>query len=197
MKGHVRCEDVRVTTGNTLSQRSSAVRLQPASLSDDASIAAFQTKCWQEAYRDLVPREYLDRVSVEDSEVRWHDRLVSGTRRIALAESGNAVVGVVSWGERNEPCAPALELVSLYVGAGHSGSGVAAALIDLAIGEALAYLWVFEKNRGPRSSTPSMGSFSMGIAKSTPTQACGKGDSSAADRSQHASPTRRTGYGHA
>ena len=146
MKGHVRCEDVRVTTGNTLPQRSPAVRLRPGSLSDVASIAAFQTECWQEAYRDLVPREYLDRVSVEDREVRWHDRLVSGTRRIALAESGNAVVGVVSWGESNEPCAPALELMSLYVGAGHRGSGVAAALIDLAIGEAPAHLWVFEKN---------------------------------------------------
>jgi hypothetical protein len=32
----------------------------------------------------------------------------------------------------------------------------------------------------------------MGIVKSTPTQACGKGDSSAADRSQHASPAKRT-----
>ena len=60
VKGQVRCEDVRVTTGNTFSQRSSAARLRPASLSDVAPIAAFQTECWQEAYRDLVPREYLD-----------------------------------------------------------------------------------------------------------------------------------------
>jgi GNAT superfamily N-acetyltransferase len=135
-----------VTTGNTLSQRSSVVRLRAASPSDVASIAAFQTECWQEAYRDLVPREYLDRVSLGDREVRWRDRLVSGTRRIALAESCNAVVGVVSWGERIEPCAPALELMSLYVGAGHRGSGVAAALLEVAIGDAPACLWVFEKN---------------------------------------------------
>lgn len=94
-----------MTTGNTLPQTQPSCPTPSGSLSDVASIAAFRTECWQEAYRDLVPREYLDRVSVEDREVRWHNRLVSGTRRIALAESGNAVVGVVSWGERNGPCA--------------------------------------------------------------------------------------------
>jgi hypothetical protein len=101
------------------------------------AITEFQAECWREAYRDLVPQGYVDRVSVEDREVRWRDRLVSGSRKIALAESGNAVIGVVSWGEPNASDAPALELMSLYV---------AAALMDLAIGAAPAYLWVFEKN---------------------------------------------------
>jgi hypothetical protein len=63
------------------------------------AITEFQAECWREAYRDLVPQGYVDRVSVEDREVCWRDRLVSGSRKIALAESGNAVVGVVSWGE--------------------------------------------------------------------------------------------------
>ena len=140
------CEHVRVTTSHTCSQSSSAARLRPASLSDVGAITKFQAECWREAYRDLVPQGYVDRVSVEDREVRWRDRLVSGSRKIALAESGNAVIGVVSWGEPNASDAPALELMSLYVAAGHRGSGVAAALMDLAIGAAPAYLWVFEKN---------------------------------------------------
>ena len=92
------CEHVRVTTSHTCSQSSSAARLRPASLSDVGAITKFQAECWREAYRDLVPQGYVDRVSVEDREVRWRDRLVSGSRKIALAESGNAVIGVVSWG---------------------------------------------------------------------------------------------------
>jgi ribosomal protein S18 acetylase RimI-like enzyme len=135
-----------LATASGSGESGSAIRIRSAALSDLFAIARFQTECWREAYRDLVPQEYLDRVSIEDREDRWRHRLVSGARRIALAESGNAVVGVVSWGEHVEPGVPALELMSLYVAAEHRGSGVATSLLDLAIGVAPAYLWVFEQN---------------------------------------------------
>jgi len=93
-----------------------------------------------------VSQAYLDRVGVIDREVRWRDRLVSGARTIALAESGTTLIGVVSWGQSASADAPALELKSLYVDAGHRGSGVAAALMDRAIGALPAHLWVFETN---------------------------------------------------
>jgi len=125
---------------------SPGVQLRPARPSDIRSIAEFQTDCWREAYRSLVPPAYLDRVSVEDREARWHDRLLSGARQIALAEVDGALVGVVSWGYSDTPDAPALELMSLYVAAEHRGTGVAAALIERALGKAPAHLWVFEDN---------------------------------------------------
>jgi ribosomal protein S18 acetylase RimI-like enzyme len=125
--------------------RSSAV-LRRASVSDVRSIAEFHTACWREAYRGLVPQAYLDRVGVDDREGRWRDRLLSGARQVALAEEGAAVVGVVSWGQSDADDVPALELKSLYVAAGQRGSGVAAALMELAIGSAPAHLWVFEDN---------------------------------------------------
>jgi GNAT superfamily N-acetyltransferase len=104
------------------------------------AIAEFQTTCWREAYRGLVPQDYLDRVSTADRERRWRQRLVTREREIALAESAAAVVGVVSW------AAPPLELKSLYVAADHRGTGLAAALVDTAIGARAAQLWVFEGN---------------------------------------------------
>jgi GNAT superfamily N-acetyltransferase len=137
---------VNVMTSRTSPQSGAAAQLRQAMLSDIGSIAQFQTECWREAYRDLVPQAYLDRVSVEDREVRWRDRLGSGARKIALAESGNALIGVVSWAEPDNSDAPDLELMSLYVAAGHRGSGVASDLMYLAIGAAPAHLWVFEKN---------------------------------------------------
>jgi len=135
-----------VTTSQPELAGGSGARLRPAALSDVRSIAEFQTTCWREAYRGLVPQAYLDRVSVEDREDRWRDRLVSGARRIALAEVAGAVVGVVSWGPSNPPDLPALELMSLYVAAAQRGSGVAAALLEMAVGAAPAHLWVFEDN---------------------------------------------------
>jgi GNAT superfamily N-acetyltransferase len=114
--------------------------------SDVPAIADFQTTCWREAYRGVVPQEYLDRVGVEDRERRWGDRLASGTRRIALAEIGSDIVGVVSWGLADVDDAPALELMSLYVAADQRGTGLAVTLTHRAVAGSPAHLWVFEDN---------------------------------------------------
>ena len=112
-------------------------------LNDVHAIAVFQTACWNEAYAGLVPQEYLDRIGVGDRERRWRDRLVSGDRRVALAEVEGRVVGVVSWGESGTGRGPTLELKSLYVAAAHRSSGTAAHLLVHAVGEHPAHLWVF------------------------------------------------------
>jgi ribosomal protein S18 acetylase RimI-like enzyme len=125
-----------------------SVRLRPARPSDVRAIAEFHTECWREAYRDLVPQTYLDRVSAEDRAARWRDRLTTGSRKVALADAAGVIVGVVSWGDSEDSDdVPSLELKSLYVAAGQRGSGVAAALMEQALGTAPAHLWVFEDNR--------------------------------------------------
>ena len=120
--------------------------LRSAALTDVRAIAEFQTMCWREAYRGLVPQAYLDGVTARDREGRWRARLAAGARQIALGEVGGVLVGVVSWGSSDTTDAPALELASLYVSAAYRGTGVAAALLAHAIGSAPAHLWVFEQN---------------------------------------------------
>jgi GNAT superfamily N-acetyltransferase len=127
-------------------QSQQSVRVRAASASDVTAIAEFQTTCWSDAYRGVVPQAYLDRVGVADRERRWSERLDSGTRRIALAETGASVVGVVSWGLADVEDAPALELMSLYVAVDHRGTGLATRLIHRAVGGSPAHLWVFEDN---------------------------------------------------
>ena len=119
--------------------------IRPASLADVDAIAAFQTACWREAYRGLVPDAYLDGVSVGDRAVRWRERLESGARQVAIGWSGAEIAGVISWGDAGVG-SPALELKSLYVGAPHRGCGLAAMLTLAALGENPAQLWVFEQN---------------------------------------------------
>ena len=109
-------------------------------------IAEFQTACWREAYRGLVPDSYLDRVTATDRQARWRSRLATGARQVALGHVGDALAGVVSWGACDEADAPERELMSLYVAGDYHGTGVASALLTYALGDAPAHLWVFEQN---------------------------------------------------
>lgn len=136
--------------------------LRPAEPGDVRRIAEFQTACWREAYRGLVPQDYLDRVTVADREVRWRSRLLTGRRQIALAlpgAGGREIAGVVSWADttaadvpgRPADDRPALELTSLYVGAEHRGRGLARALVGHALQDRPAHLWVFDDNTGAQA----------------------------------------------
>jgi GNAT superfamily N-acetyltransferase len=128
------------------------VVLRPAEAADVRAIAEFQTRCWRQAYPGLVPQDYLDQLDVDRRETMWRRRLVSGSRRIALAEIDGDLVGVVSWGQaRSNDDAPPLELKSLYVDAARHGSGVAAALLHVAIADADAQLWCYEDNPRARA----------------------------------------------
>lgn len=135
---------------------SDAYEIRDATSSDVLAIAAFQTACWREAYRGLVPDAYLDSVGEGDRERRWRERLTTGARAAAVAWAGGQVVGVVSWGTA-ERGVPELELKSLYVGADHRGSGVAARLVERALGAAPAQLWVFEDNPRARAFYAKLG----------------------------------------
>jgi GNAT superfamily N-acetyltransferase len=125
--------------------------IRTATAADVSAIVRFQTDSWREAYRTLVPLDYLDRVSAADREIRWRERLVSGARQVALAELDETLVGVVSWSDGTEAGVAPLELKSLYVATAQHGTGLASRLLNHAIGAAPAYLWVFAANSRARA----------------------------------------------
>ncbi|HEX3680734.1 MAG TPA: GNAT family N-acetyltransferase, partial [Galbitalea sp.] len=94
------------------------------------------------AYRDLVPAEYLEQMTVTTRIERWGNRIRSGDRSIFLAEQDGRVEGVVSFGERLD----GLELMSLYVAAEARSSGLGSRLLEFALGNQAAVLWVFRDN---------------------------------------------------
>lgn len=121
--------------------------LREAGPADAPAIAALHTTVWREAYRGLVPDAYLDAVTAEERRRRWTARLVSGERRAVVATHRGVVVGAASW------CgSPAgLQLTSLYLQPEQRGSGLAERLVDRAIGDRPAWLWVFEANLRARA----------------------------------------------
>jgi len=128
------------------------VSVRPASVSDAEAIARFQTETWREAYAGLVSSSYLDGVSTEDRVQRWSDRIVSKERRVLVASEHEEIVGVVSWGAASRPEAGSVvELKSLYVTKSQRGTGLAIRLLNAAIKDLAAELWVFRDNSRARN----------------------------------------------
>jgi GNAT superfamily N-acetyltransferase len=126
------------------------VQISQATPGDARAIAELHTTVWREAYRGLVPDQYLDTTTLEDRRTRWALRLGSGDRQAVIARHGGTVIGAASWSECPEQ-PPGLELASLYIVRGHRGSGVAERLVHEAIGDRPAWLWVFAPNARARA----------------------------------------------
>jgi ribosomal protein S18 acetylase RimI-like enzyme len=117
-------------------------QIRPATVDDIAAIAQFQTAAWNSAYGDLVPAEYLARMTVATRTERWGGRIHTGDRSIYLAVRDGQIDGVVSYGAGDE----GLELMSLYIAADIRSAGLGSRLLDFAIGDGAATLWVFRDN---------------------------------------------------
>jgi ribosomal protein S18 acetylase RimI-like enzyme len=71
------------------------VHLRRARETDARSIAEVHVGTWREAYRELLPAEYLDALSVESRERYWADELhvLPADRRPWLADTDVGIVG--------------------------------------------------------------------------------------------------------
>lgn len=131
-----------------------ASTVRPARPGDEAGIARVHVQGWHEAYTDRVPHSLLERMDVARYTERW-GALLAGTvppaesmGRTWVALAGEEIVGFASSGPCRDPdrSRDDLELYALYVLAAHYGTGVGAALLDAALGDAPASLWVLEDN---------------------------------------------------
>jgi ribosomal protein S18 acetylase RimI-like enzyme len=124
---------------------------------DVRQIAEVHVRTWQGAYRDQVPDDFLDALSVDDSEVRWHV-IVAGTNLpftgTFVLEEDTGVVGFAHIAPSRDDDAPpgTGEVTSIYVLPEHWGRGGGRALMDGAVeslragGYSTATLWVLDTN---------------------------------------------------
>lgn len=123
-------------------------------LGDAEALTDLHLDVWEDAYSELVPANILvtrrqeRAVRVE----RWLQIIDSGSRTTLLAEDEAAngrLLGFSSTGpgrDDREPDLPTLELMALYVRADVYGTGIGYRLMQEAIGQAAAYLWVLDGN---------------------------------------------------
>lgn len=122
-------------------------RVRPALVADADDIAAVHVQAWREAYAQLIPEESLAALDVDVFAARWRRTIEAGVMGVWVALDGARVIGwaSASAGRDAEPPYP-LEVEGIYVLASHYGTGAGQSLLDAAIGQQGAYLWMANGN---------------------------------------------------
>lgn len=139
--------------------------IRRAALEDARSIAEIHVRAWQEAYRGIVPEEYLRSLSIEEREIRWRDILRTSSADTWIAEDAGRVLGWMSLGSsRDADAAPDTgELWAIYVAPEAWRSGVGKALWQHAEAELRraefesVTLWVLAENQRAQRFYESLG----------------------------------------
>ncbi|WP_374010809.1 N-acetyltransferase family protein [Leifsonia sp. LS-T14] len=124
-----------------------AITVRPATVDDAAGIAHVHVTAWREAYAGRMPADFLASLDEERRARGWVTILVDGTTDAFVAERDGTIIGWATAGPGRDDDAPrARELEGLYVLAAAYGTGAGQLLLDAAIGDAPAYLWVMDGN---------------------------------------------------
>lgn len=124
--------------------------VRPSAPADAAGIAAVHVASWREAYAHLLSQAFLDGIDLDARTRMWQGILDRDPSRVHVADVDGTVVGF-SAVRRPDDGPRELELALIYLLAAHHGSGLGQALLDAAIGDAPAFVWVAEDNPRARA----------------------------------------------
>ena len=145
------------------------IEVRRAVQADARAIAEVHVRGWQEAYAHLAPAENLARLSVAQRELRWSEIVQLEDASIWVALDDGRVIGFAGSSPSRDDDAPrGLELQSIYVLASHHGTGAGQALLEAALGDAPAFLWVADDNPRARAFYARNGLFPDGVTKVGP-----------------------------
>jgi GNAT superfamily N-acetyltransferase len=134
-------------------------------LADCSRVAEIRVLGWRRAYEGLIPRSYLDGLSVTEDAARRRDRLEQGDGTVVnlVAERAGTVVGWACHGpDRDSPDRDSevptgdVELYAIYVHPDLLGQGIGQALLRefarrcATAGHGRMLLWVLEGNASAR-----------------------------------------------
>ncbi len=122
---------------------------------------------WRKAYKGIVPDDYLDGLSYEESGRLWQDVITAGNGCVFVAEDEDGVFGFAS-GSPGKRFSRNLreyegELKTVYVLPSHQGAGAGRQLVDAVAryfverGVNSMLLWVFAENHPARRFYESLG----------------------------------------
>ena len=118
---------------------------------DAEAFAACHLACWREAYEELWGPERFDEFDEQRMAIRRRKEIESGIAEHFLVEDDGTIVGIAIAGpSRDDDDPTGRELYAIYVRQSHYGSGLADDLLQAALGDAPASLWVYRDN--PRAS---------------------------------------------
>lgn len=117
-----------------------------------SAIADVHVASWKEAYSDLLPEDYFSEEYIEGRRRMWQH--VLGHPRddvvVRVAEAEGEIVGF-AWtgpgeGIGGEEAPRERWIYAIYILSAHYGTGIGQALLDEALGDGPAMLWVAKEN---------------------------------------------------
>ena len=125
-------------------------------LDDAEELASVHVQAWREAYGELLPEHFYDDAARESRQVMWSGLLSEedAGERVRVARREGRIVGFVAHGpaadHQGHPPERDEQLYALYVLSSCYGHGVGQALLDQALSERPAQLWVAKDNARAR-----------------------------------------------
>ena len=128
-------------------------KLRNAEEKDIAKIGEVYCSCWKSAYKDMLPKEYLDSLTVKNCTPKSIDPVEN-----LLLEDNGKIVGVTNFGKARKNGDKGLaEIRTLYVLEEYCNMGLGEILFNSASlslmqrGMREVYLWVIEENKNARN----------------------------------------------
>ncbi|MFE4836500.1 GNAT family N-acetyltransferase [Arthrobacter sp. NPDC056691] len=122
-------------------------RVRLAAPEDAADLALLHLECWRETYAHLLSPGFMARQGTEGRLAMWR-QLLDGPHagHQFVAADGGKLVGFAGSLPPEDGVRQQAELWGIYLLASHHGRGLGQALLDAAIGNEPAGLWVAEDN---------------------------------------------------
>jgi ribosomal protein S18 acetylase RimI-like enzyme len=161
----------------------SSYSVRHATPRDAKAIAEIHVATWQAAYKDLMPEEYLSKISVEKRLAYWREAIEFSEPQLLVATDGDEIVGFVGFDRSRDAGTKSTvgEIWAMYVAPAHWGKGAGLALWDGAReglkeeGCTQVTLWVllhneralrfYEQAAGFKREMPSLKTVAFGSAK--------------------------------
>lgn len=134
-----------------------SITIRNAKEEDAREIAEVHVEGWKVAYKDQIPSEYLEKLSVEKKFKTWRDNLLNPKQGVSnfVAEDDGRVVGFCSVGPNREENTPqgTGELYAIYVASLKIGIGIGSFLHKAGLNFLRksnykdAVLWVLKTNK--------------------------------------------------
>ncbi|MFG2353139.1 GNAT family N-acetyltransferase [Streptomyces sp. NPDC048521] len=133
-------------------------RIRPMALADCERVSEIRIRGWRHAYQGIVPRSFLDGLSLAADAERRRVRFAQGDGSVVnlVAERGGEILGWAAHGPYRDGEARTgdAELYAIYVDPAHLGGGIGRALLTEAVGQCSPYprmyLWVLRDNSPAR-----------------------------------------------
>lgn len=110
----------------------SSYSVRPATARDAKAIAEIHVATWQAAYKDLMPEDFLAKMTLEKRLAYWREAIEFSEPQLLVATQGEQIVGFVGFDRSRDAGSKSTvgEIWAMYVAPAHWGQGAGLALWD-------------------------------------------------------------------